>query len=130
NLPQYPTIVPLDSPGQAPPNETTPSVAQSPHVPIYASPPWMYVPQPAYSYPQIAMSPGYVSNPYYPIYPSSSRSMAVIKNPGPPTPIGPSPINRYYILKSLSLDDLELSIRNRVWSPQLHLESLLDQAFK
>lgn len=138
NVPHYPTPVPSDSSVHVQPTDAATPVAQSPHVPIYASPPWMYIPQPAYSYPPLSMNPAasYVSNPYYPMYPSPSRSMAIMKNPvpppppAPPAPLGPAPINRYYILKSLSLDDLELSIRNRVWSPQLHLESLLDQAFK
>ncbi|KNE61470.1 hypothetical protein AMAG_18635 [Allomyces macrogynus ATCC 38327] len=51
----------------------------------------------------------------------------------PPSPMpgaALAPVNRYFIMKSLSLDDLELSLRHRLWSPQLHLEGTLDQAFK
>ncbi|ORZ37015.1 hypothetical protein BCR44DRAFT_1050750 [Catenaria anguillulae PL171] len=43
---------------------------------------------------------------------------------------GGSPSNRYFIIKSLSLDDLELSMKYRLWSPQVHLEAVLDLAFK
>ncbi|KAJ7644208.1 YT521-B-like domain-containing protein [Roridomyces roridus] len=37
---------------------------------------------------------------------------------------------RYFILKSLTRDDLDLSVRTGVWATQRHNEGVLDQAFR
>lgn len=37
---------------------------------------------------------------------------------------------RYFILKSLTIDDLETSVRNGIWATQSHNEDLLNAAFK
>ncbi|SPO04226.1 uncharacterized protein DNG_06909 [Cephalotrichum gorgonifer] len=38
--------------------------------------------------------------------------------------------DRYFILKSLTLDDLEMSVRNGIWATQSHNEEILNSAFK
>lgn len=37
---------------------------------------------------------------------------------------------RYFILKSLTIEDLETSVRNGIWATQSHNEELLNNAFK
>lgn len=37
--------------------------------------------------------------------------------------------NKYFIVKSLTLQDLELSVRNGIWSTQSHNEEILNNAF-
>jgi hypothetical protein len=37
---------------------------------------------------------------------------------------------RYFILKSLTVEDLELSVKNGVWATQSHNETVLNQAFE
>lgn len=37
---------------------------------------------------------------------------------------------RYFILKSLTIEDLETSVRNGIWATQSHNEELLNAAFK
>lgn len=50
------------------------------------------------------------------------------------TPISASPAqtpsNRYFIMKSLTKEDLAWSVNNRVWATQPHNESLLNDAFR
>lgn len=38
--------------------------------------------------------------------------------------------NKYFIVKSLTLQDLELSVRNGTWATQSHNEDILNKAFK
>lgn len=38
--------------------------------------------------------------------------------------------DRYFILKSLTIEDLEMSVRNGIWATQSHNEGLLNAAFK
>lgn len=38
--------------------------------------------------------------------------------------------NKYFIVKSLTLQDLELSIRNGIWATQSHNEDVLNKAYK
>lgn len=38
--------------------------------------------------------------------------------------------NKYFIVKSLTLQDLELSVRNGIWATQSHNEDILNKAFK
>ncbi|CAG8509461.1 2846_t:CDS:10 [Ambispora gerdemannii] len=42
----------------------------------------------------------------------------------------PSPPNRYFILKSLTQDDLDISVESGVWATQPHNETFLNKAFK
>lgn len=37
---------------------------------------------------------------------------------------------RYFILKSLTVEDLEMSVKNGVWATQSHNETVLNQAFE
>jgi hypothetical protein len=39
-------------------------------------------------------------------------------------------LNRYFIVKSLTLQDLELSLRNGIWATQSHNEDALNKAFE
>lgn len=52
----------------------------------------------------------------------SNEQLASIDLPSKPLP-------RYFILKSLTLEDLEASVRNGVWATQPHNESALAEAF-
>lgn len=38
--------------------------------------------------------------------------------------------NKYFIVKSLTLQDLELSVRNGIWATQSHNEEALNKAFE
>jgi hypothetical protein len=38
--------------------------------------------------------------------------------------------NKYFIVKSLTLQDLELSVRNGIWATQSHNEDVLNKAFQ
>lgn len=38
--------------------------------------------------------------------------------------------NKYFIVKSLTLQDLELSVRNGIWATQSHNEDILNKAFR
>lgn len=38
--------------------------------------------------------------------------------------------NKYFIVKSLTLQDLELSVRNGIWATQSHNEDILNKAFQ
>jgi hypothetical protein len=38
--------------------------------------------------------------------------------------------DRYFVVKSLTVEDLELSIRNGIWATQAHNEAALNQAFE
>lgn len=37
---------------------------------------------------------------------------------------------KYFIVKSLTIDDLDLSVRNSVWATQAHNEDILNMAYK
>jgi len=41
-----------------------------------------------------------------------------------------TPTNRYFIMKSLTKEDLAWSLNNKVWATQPHNESILNDAFK
>lgn len=65
---------------------------------------------------------------------SSSQSDGNFSNsaPEPSSERDPSPADaseRYFIIKSLTMQDLEQSVRNGVWSTQPHNESLLNAAY-
>lgn len=38
--------------------------------------------------------------------------------------------NRYFIMKSLTVEDMELSLRNSIWATQSHNEDALNKAFE
>ena len=38
--------------------------------------------------------------------------------------------DKYFIVKSLTVEDLEMSVRNGLWATQLHNEAALDKAYK
>jgi hypothetical protein len=38
--------------------------------------------------------------------------------------------SKYFIVKSLTLQDLELSVRNGIWATQSHNEDVLNKAFR
>jgi len=38
--------------------------------------------------------------------------------------------SKYFVVKSLTLQDLELSVRNGIWATQSHNEDVLNRAFK
>jgi hypothetical protein len=38
--------------------------------------------------------------------------------------------DKFFVVKSLTVEDLELSVRNGIWSTQSHNEEALNQAFK
>ena len=38
--------------------------------------------------------------------------------------------NRYFIMKSLTVEDMELSLRNSIWATQAHNEDALNKAFE
>jgi RNA recognition motif-containing protein len=42
----------------------------------------------------------------------------------------PITTNKYFIVKSLTLQDLELSVRNGIWATQSHNEDVLNKAFR
>ena len=46
------------------------------------------------------------------------------------TPVNLTPTNRYFIMKSLTKDDLAWSVANKLWATQPHNESVLNDAFK
>ena len=50
----------------------------------------------------------------------------------PTRPMAPPPPLRirYFVLKSLTIQDLESSVRNRVWATQSHNEAVLNEAFE
>jgi hypothetical protein len=39
-------------------------------------------------------------------------------------------VTKYFIVKSLTLQDLELSVRNGIWATQSHNEDALNKAFQ
>lgn len=41
-----------------------------------------------------------------------------------------SPTDKYFVVKSLTVEDLELSVRNGIWATQTHNEEALNKAFK
>lgn len=49
---------------------------------------------------------------------------------GSPTVDGAQQKDKFFILKSLTVEDLDLSIRNGVWATQSHNEEALNEAFK
>lgn len=42
----------------------------------------------------------------------------------------PTTSSKYFIVKSLTLQDLELSVRNGIWATQSHNEDVLNKAFR
>ena len=81
--------------------------------------------------------------------PAGAASPAVIDEPTNPTIVGSSPTptssaqaaagsaasdapkvsEKYFIVKSLTVQDLEASVRNRIWATQSHNETVLNRAY-
>ena len=38
--------------------------------------------------------------------------------------------DRYFVMKSLTVEDMELSVRNGIWATQSHNEDALNKAYK
>ncbi|RYP21852.1 hypothetical protein DL767_009171 [Monosporascus sp. MG133] len=65
--------------------------------------------------------------------PGSSPTPPLATQPGPksaPTSDSSHRRDKFFILKSLTVEDLELSVRNGVWATQSHNETTLNEAFK
>lgn len=76
-----------------------------------------------------------------------SSGSALLEEPTSPTIVGSSPIveaqpatmipnpqasqvnEKYFIVKSLTVQDLEASVRNGIWTTQSHNESILNRAY-
>ncbi|KAK8224789.1 YT521-B-like domain-containing protein [Phyllosticta capitalensis] len=56
---------------------------------------------------------------------------APIPEEGPPTEEKPAKVHeKFFIVKSLTLQDLELSVRNGIWATQTHNEEALNKAYE
>lgn len=55
---------------------------------------------------------------------------ATARQSGDEAPSSSTAANKYFIVKSLTLQDLELSIRNGIWATQSHNEDVLNKAYK
>ena len=42
----------------------------------------------------------------------------------------PRAVDKYFIMKSLTVEDMELSLRNHIWATQAHNEEALNKAFE
>jgi hypothetical protein len=42
----------------------------------------------------------------------------------------PAPPDKYFVVKSLTVEDLELSVRNGIWATQTHNEEALNKAYQ
>lgn len=65
--------------------------------------------------------------------PGFSPTPPLATQPGPksaPTSDSSHQRDKFFILKSLTVEDLELSVRNGVWATQSHNETILNEAFK
>lgn len=78
----------------------------------------------AYSAPQDPDTPTIVCGSYE--RSTSEKSAAAASN----CPTARRVPERYFVIKSLTVQDLESSVRNGIWATQNHNESLLNQAFR
>lgn len=63
--------------------------------------------------------------------PTKGSNAEEMKSNGAPVPNGMAvQKDRYFVLKSLTVEDLELSVRTKVWATQSHNEETLNNAFK
>ncbi|KAL8950217.1 MAG: hypothetical protein Q9222_003746 [Ikaeria aurantiellina] len=61
----------------------------------------------------------------------SSRAEAMTKPEGSGTGSGlPKALDKFFIMKSLTVEDMELSVRNNIWATQAHNEEALNKAFE
>lgn len=75
------------------------------------------------------------STPNTPALPNQTMDSTVLTSPentplSSPTPANTTPTNRYFIMKSLTKEDLAWSVANKVWATQPHNESVLNYAFR
>jgi hypothetical protein len=59
-------------------------------------------------------------------------TVAEAKEDGSSTPLAKAPLakDKFFIVKSLTVEDLELSLRNGVWATQSHNEDALNKAYE
>ncbi len=62
--------------------------------------------------------------------PSALPTPATTEDPGPAVRAPPPQKEKFFILKSLTVEDLDLSVRTGVWATQAHNERSLNDAFK
>ncbi|KAL8971667.1 MAG: hypothetical protein Q9183_000940 [Haloplaca sp. 2 TL-2023] len=61
----------------------------------------------------------------------SKRAEAMAQIEGTDQGQGPSKgLDKYFIMKSLTMEDMELSVRNSIWATQAHNEEALNKAFE
>lgn len=65
-----------------------------------------------------------------PTSPTSTSNAETRPISGPMTDGGSTHKDRFFILKSLTVEDLELSVRTSIWATQSHNEETLNSAFK
>jgi len=67
-----------------------------------------------------------------PLSPTIARSQSeqsIDGQTGPPSPTGEKVAEKYFIVKSLTAQDLEASVRNCIWATQHHNETILNNAY-
>jgi hypothetical protein len=63
--------------------------------------------------------------------PKSKQSAGNVEQPTSPRgDEGLLPKDKFFVVKSLTVEDLELSVRNGIWATQSHNEETLNQAYK
>ncbi|KAL7747550.1 THO2 plays a role in transcriptional elongation [Sorochytrium milnesiophthora] len=82
---------------------------------------------------------------YTPLYTQPYSPMSIASSLGGPASVYPAPNiqpqapvarqpqkihSRYFVMKSVSAEDMDFSMRHGVWATQLHLEALLDNAYR
>lgn len=60
--------------------------------------------------------------------PKDASEVEVDEVPAPED--GPLPKDKFFVVKSLTVEDLELSVRNGIWATQSHNEDVLNKAYK
>ena len=56
-----------------------------------------------------------------------AHTAAELVRAGDPTP---KASDKYFVMKSLTVEDMELSVRNSIWATQAHNEEALNEAYK
>lgn len=61
---------------------------------------------------------------------SSRAEEQALAGPSQESTANPKFTNKYFVLKSLTVEDMELSVRNGIWATQAHNEDALNKAFE
>lgn len=61
---------------------------------------------------------------------SSRAEEQALAGPSQESTATPKVTNKYFVLKSLTVEDMELSVRNGIWATQAHNEDALNKAFE